>query len=99
LGTTFRVNGTAVISADPDLLSSFAVAGQAPRTAIIITITACYFQCARAIVRSKLWDAGSHVAEGTLPTPGNVLEDLTKGEINAKAYDTEWPVRAAKTLW
>ncbi len=98
-GTTFRVNGTAVISAGLDLLESFAVAGKAPRTAIIITITSCYFQCARAIVRSNLWSAGSHGTADNLPTPGKVLEDLTKGEINANAYDAEWPIRAAKTLW
>jgi len=53
-GTTFRVNGKAVISADPELLASFAVEGKPPRTAIVITVEAAYFQGARAIVRSGL---------------------------------------------
>src|SRR5438270_6289329 len=50
-GTTFRVNGRAVISADPDLLAAFAVKGQAPRTVLLVTVETAYFQCARAIVR------------------------------------------------
>jgi PPOX class probable FMN-dependent enzyme len=54
-GTTFRVNGRAVISADPDLLKSFAVDGKAPRTCLVVTVVEAYFQCARAIVRSGLW--------------------------------------------
>ena len=98
-GTTFRVNGQAVISADPDLLASFAVDGAAPRTAIIIRVETAYFQCARAIVRSNLWDPAKHVDSGSLPTPGSMLAALSKGEVGGAAYDREWPTRAAKTLW
>ncbi len=98
-GTTFRVNGRAVISADLELLKSFEVEGKAPRTAIIISIKAAYFQCARAIVRSKLWDTSAHIDPATLPTPGNVLQVLTKSEIDAATYDAEWPGRAKATLW
>ncbi len=98
-GITFRVNGHAVISADPELLKSFEVEGKAPRTAIIISITAAYFQCARAVVRSKLWEPSAHADPATLPTPGKVLQVLTKSEIDAAAYDAEWPGRAKATLW
>jgi PPOX class probable FMN-dependent enzyme len=98
-GTTFRVNGRAVISAEPDLLASFQVGGAAPRTALIITVEAAYFQCARAIVRSRLWDPGHHVDPASLPTPGAILAALTEGEVGGQAYDAEWPERAAKSLW
>jgi len=98
-GTTFRVNGRAVISADPDLLASFAVSGQAPRTAIVITVETAYFQCARAVVRSQLWDPQRHVDPATLPSPGEILAALTDGQVGGRAYDEEWPSRAAATLW
>lgn len=98
-GTTFRVNGTAVISADPDLLASFAVAGQAPRTAIVVTVAEAYFQCARAIVRSALWDPDARVDPASLPSPGAILAAATAGEVGGPAYDAEWAGRAAKTLW
>ncbi|ALL12700.1 pyridoxamine 5'-phosphate oxidase family protein [Caulobacter henricii] len=98
-GTTFRVNGQAVISADPALLASFAVDGQAPRSAMVITVQEAYFQCARAIVRSGLWKAESQVDPATLPSPGAMLAAVTAGEVGGEAYDRGWPERAAKTLW
>src|ERR1700712_1193529 len=60
-GSTLRVNGHAVISADPDLLDSFRVDGHAPRTVIVITVEAAYFQCARAIIRARLWEPEAQV--------------------------------------
>lgn len=98
-GTTFRVNGTAVISADPDLLDSFRVDGHAPRTALVITVEAAYFQCARAIVRSRLWEPEARVDPADLPSPGAILAALTAGEVGGLVYDAEWPGRAAKTMW
>jgi PPOX class probable FMN-dependent enzyme len=98
-GTTFRVNGRAVISADPTLLESFAVGGQAPRTAIVVTVERAYFQCARAIVRSELWNPDRHVDPATLPTPGEILAAMTNGEVGGKPYDEAWPARAAASLW
>lgn len=98
-GTTFRVNGRAVISADPDLLESLAIDGKAPRTAMVITVEEAYFQCARAIVRSGLWKAESHVDPATLPSAGAMLAAVTAGEVGGQTYDREWPERAARTLW
>jgi PPOX class probable FMN-dependent enzyme len=98
-GTTLRVNGRATITADPGLLESFAVDGKAPRTAIAVTVEAIYFQCARAIVRSDLWNAEKHVDPRNLPTPGQILAGLSKGRLGGEAYDRDWPGRAATTLW
>jgi PPOX class probable FMN-dependent enzyme len=98
-GTTFRVNGRAVISAERSLLEGLARDGKAPRTAVIITVKAAYFQCARAVIRAGLWQASTHVDTKTLPTPGEILEGLTSCEIDAKTYDEQWPARAAQTMW
>ena len=98
-GTTFRVNGRAVISADPALLESFAVDGKAPRTAMIVTVEEAYFQCARAIVRSGLWNPETHVDPKSLPTPGAMLAAVTAGDVGGETYDQAWPERAAKTMW
>jgi len=98
-GTTFRVNGRAVVSAAPDLLASFAVDDHAPRSVIVITVETAYFQCARAIVRSALWNPARHVDPQALPTPGQMLAALSDGEVGGRAYDAEWPDRAAATMW
>lgn len=97
--TTLRVNGTARLSADPALRASFAVEGKAPRSVIIIGVESVYFQCGRAIRRSRLWDIEAQVDPASLPTPGRILGELSRGAIDGKAYDAEWPERAAKTMW
>ncbi|MBX9450402.1 MAG: pyridoxamine 5'-phosphate oxidase family protein [Mesorhizobium sp.] len=98
-GTTLRVNGKATLSIDPELCASFAVDGQAPRSVIVITIHAVYFQCARAIVRSELWNPDRHVDPKSLPTPGKILAATSQARIDGEAYDAEWPERARKTMW
>ena len=98
-GTTLRVNGSAVVSVDPALRQSFAVEGAAPRSVIVISVAAVYFQCARAIVRSGLWDAGRHVDPATLPTPGAILAALSENTVGGAEYDRAWPERARQTLW
>ena len=96
-GTTFRVNGRAVVSVDADLLASFAVDGSAPRTVIVVSVDAAYFQCARAVARSHLWTARADPR--AVPTPGSMLETLSDGRIDGAAYDAAWPDRAAATMW
>ena len=98
-GTTFRVNGRGVVSAEPGLLESFAEAGKPPRTVLIVNVEAAYFQCARAVVRSRLWDLESRVEDTALPTAGAMLAALSEGEVGGAGYDADWPERAAATLW
>ena len=52
---TFRVIGRAHISTDPALTETFVFAGKMPRAVIVVKVESVYFQCAKAIVRSKLW--------------------------------------------
>src|ERR671931_2128007 len=61
VGETFRVIGRAAISTDPALCESFIFAGKTPRSVIIVKVDSVYFQCSKAIVRSKLWDPSSIV--------------------------------------
>ena len=98
-GTTLRVNGRARLSIDADLCDSFAVEGMRPRSVIVVAIEAVYFQCARAIVRSKLWDPEGRGDPARLPTPGRMLEVASRARIDGAAYDAEWPGRAKATLW
>jgi PPOX class probable FMN-dependent enzyme len=98
-GTTFRVNGRAVLTADDAMRDTFAVDGKSPRTVMLVTIESCYFQCARAIIRSELWNPERHVDLATLPTAGQIQARVSQGEIDGAAYDGEWPERARKSLW
>lgn len=98
-GTTMRLYGKAHLSIDPELLASFAVQGQAPRSVIVIQVEKVYFQCARAVVRSELWNPERHVDPASLPTPGDILAEMSQARVGGRAYDEEWPERAARTMW
>ena len=91
-GSTLRANGL-------DLLASFDVDGRAPRTVIIVTVDEIYFQCARAIVRSDLWNPEKRVDPKTLPTPGQILADMSDNRVGGEDYDRAWPERARQSLW
>jgi uncharacterized protein len=98
-GTTFRVNGTGTLTTDSDLCKSFEMEGKLPRSVILVNVQAAYTQCARAILRAGLWDASKHVAKDAVPTTGQILEILSKGEINAEEYNRDWPDRAKASMW
>jgi PPOX class probable FMN-dependent enzyme len=98
-GSTLRVNGRAHISVDGDLLASFKIEGKVPRTVIVMTVDEIYFQCARAIVRSDLWNPDKRVDPRTLPTPGQILADMSDNRVGGERYDRDWPERARQTMW
>jgi len=97
--TTLRVNGRAQVSVDPDLLQSFLMQGQAPRSVVVITIEAVYFQCARALMRSDLWNPDAFVDPETLPSAGDMLAAASAGTVGGEAYDKAWPERAKASMW
>jgi PPOX class probable FMN-dependent enzyme len=98
-GEALRVNGSARISALPALCERLAVDGQRPASVLVIRVHTVFFQCARAIKRSGLWDPARHVAAGTLPTPGAILECLSQAAIDGQAYDAALQARQAATLY
>jgi PPOX class probable FMN-dependent enzyme len=98
-GSTLRVNGRAEVSAAPDLLASFKIDGKAPRTVIVMTVDEIYFQCARAIVRSDLWNPDKRVDPRSLPTPGQILASMSDDKVGGESYDREWPERAKNSMW
>ena len=95
-GNALRVNGTARITTDDSLRQSFAMEGKLPRSIAIIHIETIYFQCARALIRARLW--APHAAPD-LPTPGQILAAMTDGKVGGARYDAEWPERAKTSMW
>jgi PPOX class probable FMN-dependent enzyme len=99
IGNAMRVNGRAQLEDDPTLLQSFEIEGKAPRSVMVIRVREVYFQCARALIRSGLWRADSHVDPRTLPTPGDILRAMSAGGVGGEAYDSSWTARAQQTMW
>jgi len=87
VGETLRVNGRAEICTDPALLARFSVESKLPRSVLVIRVDTVFFQCARAIFRSKLWEADRHVERSCLPSLGTILSDVTRARFDGKEYD------------
>jgi PPOX class probable FMN-dependent enzyme len=98
-GETLRVNGRAAISTDPALCESFVVQGKAPRVVLVVTVDRVYYQCPKAIVRSKLWDPSTWQDRKTLPTSGKILSTITAGKVDAEAHDAAYPERIKATIY
>jgi len=96
---TFRIIGRAEISTDPALLDSFVFAGKTPRAVIIVTAERVYFQCSKAIVRSKLWDAETKIDRKSLPSNGTIIAAITQGKEGGPEYDKAYPERLRQTIY
>jgi uncharacterized protein len=99
IGETLRVIGCAAISADPALTQRFAVNAKAPRVVIRVAVQSVYFQCSKAIMRSRLWDAEAKVDRQALPTIGTILASLSNCKVDGESYDREAPKRITEGLY
>jgi PPOX class probable FMN-dependent enzyme len=99
VGETFRVIGRASISTDPALLDTFVFAGKTPRAVIIVDVERVYFQCSKAIIRSKLWEAGTQVDRKSRPSNGTIIAAITEGREGGEEYDRAYPERLRQTIY
>ena len=65
---TLRINGRARVIVDDALLEDATVKGKKPKIGIEVTVDEAFLHCAKAIKRSKLWDASRHCERGELPS-------------------------------
>lgn len=70
-----RINGRARVTRDPSLLSGMEVRGKAPALGILVEIEDVYFHCAKAIMRSKLWDPETPIERSEFPTLAQISRD------------------------
>src|SRR5215211_6737413 len=96
---TLRIMGRATISTDPELCASFTMQGKAPRTVLVIAVDQVFFQCAKAIVRSKLWDPAMRVERAKLPTAGKILAEISDGKMGGDEHDRLAPERMKATIY
>ena len=85
MNETLRLNGTAVLTTDPELLMPMAINGKPPRTGLLVTIDQAFLQCAKALMRSKLWAPQSQIERKTFPSLGKILSDQIDGVSQSEA--------------
>jgi PPOX class probable FMN-dependent enzyme len=92
MNETLRINGKAFLTTEPSYLEKLVVTfpngrvSKPPKLAILIEIEQVYFHCAKAFVRSKLWDETQHIERSNMPTLGQILLEQKNGQ---KAEATE----------
>ena len=99
IGNTLRINGRAEISVDPELCASFAMREKPPKSVLVVTAERVYFQCPKALVRSRLWSKDAQIDRSELPSTGEILEALSRGSIDGAAYDAAYPRRLEETIY
>jgi PPOX class probable FMN-dependent enzyme len=81
---TLRVNGRARLLDEQSVVESFRNEKRTPKLVIEVKVEDAYLHCAKALMRSKLWDAGGHVDRATLPSMGQMLRDQIGPEVPAE---------------
>lgn len=98
VGETLRINGRAEIIVDPDLLNSFEMQGKIPRSVLKVTVDRTYYQCPKALIRSKLWHAESQIDRAELPSAGDIQQALSD-DLDGAQYDRDYPARIKETIY
>jgi hypothetical protein len=73
--------------------------GKPPRSVLVVHVETVFFQCSRAVVRSRLWDPSTQLTRDALPSAGRILRDLVGADFDGDKYDRELPERVNKTLY
>lgn len=84
---TLRVNGRARLLDDPALLHRLANEKRTPKLAIEVKVESAYLHCAKALMRSRLWDEASKVERGVLPSMGQMINDQTGGDAPVESQE------------
>ncbi len=78
LNETLRINGTATITSDQNLLLPLEANGHIPSLGIIVKTEEIYIHCAKAFIRSSLWDSTTWPSKSDYPSPAKVLASHTR---------------------
>lgn len=77
VGETLRVNGSAFVTDDAELLATMEVKGKPPLVAVVVEVEEAFLHCAKAFIRSQLWDPAVQIDRRELPTLGKMIHDQT----------------------
>jgi PPOX class probable FMN-dependent enzyme len=99
VGETLRVNGTASITTEPSMLERLSMEGHLPKCVLVIRVETVFYQCARAIHRSKLWQPPAADVKKQVPSPGTIMAALSEPDFDGETYDRELPARQRSTLY
>jgi PPOX class probable FMN-dependent enzyme len=99
LDETLRVNGTAELRTDPDLLEQFTVGDKQARVVVVVTVVEAYIHCAKALRRAALWSPDSWLSSDDLPSAACIVKDHAAISLDVGAIDEARERNLRATLW
>lgn len=102
VGETIRVSGSAEILIDDALCQSFAVNNKPATSVLSVNVQKAYYQCQKALLRSRLWDPESHVERASLPTAGQMAQHFSERQgqaFDGQAYDEGYSEYMRKNMY
>ncbi len=98
MNETLRINGTARITNDARLLAPCAINGRPPKVGLVVAIEEAFLHCAKALIRSALWDGARHIDRKILPTYAEMLLDHVGG-LTSEENERQSQVMAERGLY
>ncbi|MDY0885035.1 pyridoxamine 5'-phosphate oxidase family protein [Dongia soli] len=95
---TLRVNGTAEVTVNKDLLAPSAVDGRAPKAGIIVTVEEAFLHCAKAFRRSRLWSAEPQVDRKEMPSLARIIMEQVSEVRRERGPDEDEVAAADRSL-
>lgn len=84
---TMRMNGTASLTTDPELLATMKVNGHIPEVALLVHVEEAFIHCGKAPKRGRLWDPEARIDRSIYPKLGDVVFDHGKAERHGVTRD------------
>ncbi len=99
MAETLRINGRARIVREAPYLADLAVRGRPPKLAVEISVDEVYLHCAKAFLRSDLWDPQTWPDRADLPSAARILRDHTRVDIPVEDIDVNLQKGYRETLY
>lgn len=95
---TLRVNGSAEIRDDEDLIDLFETSGKKPKSVLLVHVKEAYLHCAKALMRSRLWSEEAKILRDQLPSMSQMINEQTKSSLPLESQE-EMKARYEKVLY
>jgi uncharacterized protein len=98
-GDTLRINGRARLVSDADFFDDLVVKGHRPLLAMVVEIDTVFHHCAKAFLRSRLWEPESWAPESRVPRRAVLAQQLERPESTVAELDEYYGASYAENIY
>jgi PPOX class probable FMN-dependent enzyme len=96
---TLRVNGRACLTRDPEVLEAVALDGSPPVLAFGMVVETAFIHCAKALLRSRLWQPEDWPAIDDLESSARILRDHVSNGVTLEGVEAALRESYSTTMW